>query len=381
MKLQAKVIGLVAVFLTACTVGPDYQAPKVDLQKSFTAGGGVGTGRGVGVTTNTVALSGSFLFDLFGGVQRGQEEALANLQASEFSSGDARAANTLAIVTQYLNTLFFQGAAELSRQTANSRRETLRLAKDNFEVGTATDLEIAQVEAELFAAQADVQDYLSGFDRSAFAIATLLDSQPKPILQTLQRGAAQPRAPSTTRLGGPADLVRNLPSIRASEKLYAASVAKLGMAEASLLPSFPLNGNLAIFSTESWSFGPTLSLPVFNQAALAARRDAQIAAAKEAELAWRSSIRSAIESVETNSNSLIRSSRQIGFLQDAVAANERSASLSKEQHTAGLIPFSNLLETQRFVAARKLAPAAEVQAASLDWANLQVSLGRGWHAE
>ncbi|MGX9356670.1 TolC family protein [Roseobacteraceae bacterium S113] len=138
--------------------------------------------------TETTTLTGSFVIDLFGGVKRGREQALANLEASGFNVGDARAAVTLAVVSNYVSARFSQEAAQLTRNTISSRRQTLSLVRDERELGSSSELDVAQAETDLFAAQADLEGYISDFEGSVFALATLLDTAPFPCSETSRKG-------------------------------------------------------------------------------------------------------------------------------------------------------------------------------------------------
>ena len=336
-------------------------------------------GDGISSDTNsTTDLSGSFVIDLFGGIRREREEALANLEKAGFDLGDARLAFTLSIVGNYIDARFAQEAAELTRITVASRQSTLDLVRSKRAAGSSSELDVAQSEADLFSAQADLEGYLSDFESSVFAIATLLDAEPAPVLRRLQPGAAQPFAPSDSGLGAPADLLRSLPSVRSAERSYAAEVANLGVQEANLLPSLTLSGNLTASDTDTWSFGPTLSLPVFGQGALRAQRDVQVASVEEAEIAWRSSVRSAVEDVERNAAALTRSRRQIEHLRRAVTASEASLELNRANFEAGQSSLFELLDAERTTTSQRLSLASEVRAAASEWSSLQVALGRGW---
>ena len=328
--------------------------------------------------TDTTNLNGSFVIDLFGGIQRGQEQAAANLQAAEYTLGDARAAVTQSIVTTYINARFAQEAAALTQRTVASRKRTLELTQSNQQAGTSSDFEVIQAQSDLLTAQADLQGYLSDFENSAFALATLTAAEPAGVLAQVQAGARQPTPRSSGAVGTPADLLRNVPAVRIAEANYAAAVAGLGVQEAALRPSLTLSGNLTVSDPQSWSFGPAFSIPVFNQLALRANRDAQLAVVEEAALTWQSSVRSAVEAVEIQSNSLLRSRRQIDLLRRAVMGSNQSLALTRTNFEAGQSSLIELLDAERTTSSRRLALASEIRNAAIEWANLQVALGRGW---
>lgn len=329
-------------------------------------------------TSNTVTVSGTFVIDLFGGIQRGQEQAAANLRAAGFTLGDARAAVTQSIVTTYINARFAQEAAELTRRTVESRQLTLELTQSNQRAGTSSDFEVIQTQSDLLAAQSDLQGYLSDFENSAFALATLTAAAPAKVLAQMQAGSPQPMPRQAVALGTPADLLRNVPAVRIAEASYAAAVAGLGVQEAALRPSLTLSGTVTVSDPQPWSFGPSLMIPVFNQPALRTNRDAQVAAVKEASLNWQAAVRSAVEAVEIQSNSLSRSRRQIDLLRRAVTGSNKSLALTRTNFEAGQSSLIELLDAERTTASRRLALASETRNAAIEWANLQVTLGRGW---
>ncbi len=346
-----------------------------NLSASSTRAGGVAI---PDTTSNTVNVGGTFVIDLFGGIQRGQEQAAANLQAAGFTLGDARAAVTQSIVTTYITARFAQEAAALTRRTVASRQRTFELTQSNQRAGTSSEFEVIQAQSDLLTAQSDLQGYLSDFENSAFALATLMAADPARVLAQMQPGAPQPAPRQAGARGTPADLLRNVPAIRIAEANYAAAVAGLGVQEAALLPSLTLSGTVTLSDPQSWSYGPALSIPVFNQPALRANRAAQVAAVEEAALNWQAAVRSAVEAVEVQSNSLLRSRRQIDLLGRAVAGSNQSLALTRTNYEAGQSSLIELLDAERTTASRRLALAAETRNAAIEWANLQVALGRGW---
>ncbi len=99
------------------------------------------------------------------------------------------------------------------------------------------------------------------------------------ILAQLQSGGPQPVFRGRVNTGVPADLIRNRPDIRVAERNLAAATAQIGVAEAQLFPTITLSGAIspsyvhtssAHGGLTSWSFGPALSLPIFDGGTLRA---------------------------------------------------------------------------------------------------------------
>lgn len=331
--------------------------------------------------SEAITGSASYIFDMFGAARLGQERALADLQAVGFSLGDALATNVLSIVNSYTAARFSQEAAELTRLSISSRRETLSLVQRNRSAGVASDLDVVQAEVELLTAQSDLEGHLADFEEKVFALATLTLRDPARLMMSMQSGAPQPTAPHAGNLGTPADLLRNLPSVRSAERTYAAQVAALGVQEASLYPALTIGGSVTMSSIDSWSFGPRLLVPVLNRGALRAGRDAQIAAVEEARLQWEATVRDAVEKVEVNSNRLQRSQRQITLLERVVVAGNRILQLSRANFEAGTTSLLELLDAERAALAQRISLASQKRVAANDWSALQVALGRGWNVE
>ncbi|MBY6004587.1 efflux transporter outer membrane subunit [Salipiger bermudensis] len=334
-------------------------------------------------TTNTNTDSGSFspaiVLDLFGGERRSREAALAALQSAELSVGTARLAYLSALVTNYIDMRYFQNALAINRQTLQTRRETLSLVQSQREAGAATALDEAQAQASLDADLASLPALETGFYSATYAIATLLAQPVQTIEARLERGAAQPRPSSGAEVGVPADLLRNRPDVRGAERDLATATAEIGIAEAALYPSVTLGGTIT--RTEgfnSWSFGPSLSLPILSQPALRSARDQQIAQAERAELTWRSTVLSAVEEVQTAQTSYLRNRRAVAAYQRSVASNERVVELSRETYRGGTTTLLDLLTVQRSLSSARLTLASSVRDLATSWASLQVAAGKGW---
>lgn len=329
--------------------------------------------------TSTGSLNGSFVIDLFGGSARSRQQAIAQLEEAGFNAGDARLAFLTSLTTNYVNARFNQESAALTRRTIASRQQTLNLVEQRRQVGAASQLELVQSRADLESAQADLPGFTAGFEAAVFAMATLLAEPAAPLMQRMQRGAAQPLPRTSSGTGVPADLLRNVPSVRAAERSFAAAVANVGVAEAALYPSITLSGTVSESTgNDTWNFGPTISLPVFNRGRLTAQRDQAAAAAEEAELLWRSAVLNAVEDVEVASSALRTSRRSLTALRRAVASNDEALRLSRETYEAGALTLLDLLETERNTSNQRLSLAAAQRDLASDWISLQIATGRGW---
>ena len=330
------------------------------------------------VDGSSATLGAAYVIDIFGGYRREREAAEANLVAAQADVETTRLAWLAELVAAYSNARYYQAALELTRQTISAREETVSITEGQYNAGAATEYEVAQAQALLATARANLPQYAALFDSNVYAIATLLNEPAGPILSAMQRGAPQLRTPGGQATGVPADLLRNRPDVRSAEADLAAAVANVGVAEADLYPSLTLSGTVARASAAStWSFGPTLSLPIFNQGALQANRDAAVSQAKQAEITWRASVVNAVEDVQVGASNLARYRQRASALRRAVDDYNRALTLAQENYRVGAITLLDLLDTDRATATARITAASAVNDSAQAWASLKIATGAG----
>jgi multidrug efflux system outer membrane protein len=345
------------------------------LSASHTRAGGDGI---TATSTDSTALGASFVIDLFGGIQRERESAIAAVSAARADAETARLAWLAELLADYSDARYYQEVLALTRDTIKARKETVDITRSQLAAGAATEYEVAEAQALLSTARASLPQYAALFDAKVYAIATLLNEPAGPILSQMQKGAAQLRTPGGASTGIPADLLRNRPDVRSAEAELTAAVAEVGVAEAALYPSLSLTGSVGRSdSANSWSFGPDLSIPVFNQGKLRANRDAEVSAAKQSEITWRASVLGAVEDVQVAQSNLARYRQRAALLRTAAQDYSHALTLAQENYRNGAITLLDLLETDRNTASARISAASAVNDAAQAWATLKIATGAG----
>lgn len=346
------------------------------LTGSVTTSGGDGTSGTSTVKSGT--LGASLVIDLFGGIRREREAAVASLTAARAEEETVRLAWLAELIAAYSDARYYQEAMALTRTAIATREETVSITRSQFDAGAATEYEVAEARALLSTARADLPQFAALFDANVYAIATLLNEPAGPIKAQMQKGAPQLFSPGDARPGVPADLLRNRPDVRSAEADLAAAVANVGVAEAALYPALSLSGTVGrTDATDAWSFGPQLSLPVFNQGLLKASRDAQLSVARQAEIEWRASINEAVEDVQVAQSNLSRARQRAQLLRTAASDYSRALTLAQENYRNGAITLLNLLETDRNTNAARISAASATNEAAQAWATLKIATGAG----
>ncbi|WP_086998453.1 efflux transporter outer membrane subunit, partial [Rhizobium sullae] len=330
----------------------------------------------------------SWLLDLFGQYRRSKESALASLDSAYASADVARLAFLQDLVSTYIDARFFQERIALSKANLQSRRETYDLTKFQLEAGAASRLDVVQAEGLVQSTQAEIPNLETNFRVSAHHIATLLGLPASALMAELQKGASQPIYRAGIISGIPADLIRNRPDIRVAERNLAAATANIGVAQSQLYPSISLSG--AISPTwvnpaggsggglTTWSFGPTLSLPIFDGGRLRANVDIAKSDAKTAYLAWKAAVLNAVEEVENALSAVRRDAQTVEALRAQVKTTQESLELSTASYKDGASSLLDVLDAQRQVSLAQASLAASVQQMAKDYVSLNVAIGGGY---
>ncbi|NKN39738.1 efflux transporter outer membrane subunit [Agrobacterium sp. a22-2] len=338
-------------------------------------------------STSSGGLSVSWLLDLFGEYKRSKESANASLDAAYANADTAKLTYMSELVKAYIDARYYQQRIAVARKALGSRRETLELTKLQLEAGAASRLDVVQSEGLVNSTLADLPGFETNFRQSAHRVATLLGLPASSLIADLQKGAPQPVARVRVKAGIPADLIRNRPDIRAAERTLASYVAEIGVAEAQLYPSITLGGSIspsyiatsALGGTStSWSFGPSLSLPILDGGSRKANVDIAKSSAREQYLAWKQTVLNAVEEVENALAAVNRDSQTVNALTATVRSYEEALQLSTASYKDGASSLLDVLDAQRSVTTAEADLAQAVQQMAADFVSLNVAIGGGY---
>ncbi len=231
------------------------------------------TGRALVSSNYQVGLSlASFELDFFGRVRSLNDAALAQYLATE----EARRAFQISLVAEvakaYLAERAFAEQLDLARQTLEGRQTGYTLAKQRFDVGASSALDLRLSESLVQSARV-AQLALIRQRAQAENALTLLTGTPLTNLPAAETLSSQNLV--TDIPGGlPSDLLAQRPDIRAAEQRLQSANANIGAARAAFFPRISLTAGFGTASnslsglfesgTRAWSFAPQLVLPLFD---------------------------------------------------------------------------------------------------------------------
>ena len=329
----------------------------------------------------------SWEIDLFGGVRRDNEAALAQVEAVEEARNDVLVTLVADIARNYLDLRSFEQEIEILDRTVASQKESLLLAQARFDSGMGSELDVARARGllEATAARRPALDALRR--QSIFRIAVLLGREPESMLGELDApGVVPPVAPEVPQVL-PSELLTRRPDIRRSERELAAATARIGVATADLFPRFNLLGSFGRrsddltdlnASSQFWSGGLGFRWPILAGGRIRANIRVQEARQEQALLQYEKAVLTALEEAANALSAHGRELRRRDSLRASVAANRRALDLATERYTSGLESFLGVLDAQRSVYAAEDELVQSERTAAVTLIAIYKALGGGW---
>ncbi|HUE90498.1 efflux transporter outer membrane subunit [Pseudomonas sp.] len=336
-------------------------------------------------------LGASWELDLFGGLRRGREAALAEYQATDAGASATRLAVAAQTADIYISIRGLQARLDIAHKQVQTQQELLARVNLLYSKGLAAELQVHQAEGALAQVQASVPVLDTALAATMNALDVMLGSPPGTHRTELAEATAIPAAPQIAATGSPGELLRRRPDLIAAERQLAASNARIGVAIAEYYPKLSLSG--LIGSATSVSSGNLFSNAASQAAGVLglrwrlfdfARINAQIDLAKgrEAEMlaSYRLAVLRATEDVENAFSALVNREQQATLLArgvDSLGQARDASFMAYQKGAVSLIEVLNADET--LLRASDTRAQAQTESARAAVAAFK-ALGGGWQA-
>jgi NodT family efflux transporter outer membrane factor (OMF) lipoprotein len=335
-------------------------------------------------------LGAAWELDVFGGLRRGREAALADYQGSAAGAAATRLTVAAQTADLYLSIRGLQTRLDVARRQVQTQQELLATINRLYDKGLAAELQVRQAEGALAQVRAAVPVLEAGLDTAMNALDVMLGTQPGTHRAELAAKAGViPAAPQIASTGSPGDLLRRRPDLIVAERRLAASNARIGVAIAEYYPKLSLSG--LIGSATSVSGGNLFTSGASQAAGVLGLRwrlfdfgriNAQIDVAKgqeaEALAAYRLAVLHAAEDVENAFSALVKREDQAGILAQGVDALGRARGASFAAYQKGVVSLIEVLQADdNLLRASDTRAQAQTEAARAAVAAFK-ALGGGW---
>ncbi|WP_035881676.1 efflux transporter outer membrane subunit [Cupriavidus metallidurans] len=300
----------------------------------------------------------SWEIDLWGRIRRSVEASDADVARDAALLDLARLSLASDVARNYFELRTTQKQIRLLREDISVLSDRLQLLDAQVRGGAINHLSLEQQRAELAAAKAQLPPLLAQESASANQIALLLGERPGALHDELQplKGEARAALPDLA-LGLPSELARRRPDIRAAEARLHNATASIGVAQADLYPSIRLgarfgfesfsSSEFADWGSRTWSIGPTLNLPLFDQGRRRSVVQLRELQQQEAAVAFQRTVLLAWHEIDDALSGYAAEQHQARELQSRVEATQQAYQLAQARYDGGAIDFLPVLDSQR----------------------------------
>lgn len=331
-------------------------------------------------------LNATWELDFWGKLLSATEASWADMLSQE----EARRAVVITVVESIANAYIvlrqLDAQLEIAKKTVKSRKESLQLAVDRFELGETSQLEVKQAEAEVETAVIRMIEFEREIPQQENLISILMGENPHEII----RGVPIDNFvyPVTIPAGLPSDLLYRRPDIMEAEDKLIAANARVTEARALYFPQITLTGTYGSQSdtlrkfltapSEFWFYGVNIVQTIFDSCRTYFRVEEARAVRAQALHSYKQAILNAFREVEDaligykkNRELVLEHEKQVKVLTDYL-------SLARLRYDEGEIDYLNVLDAERFLFNSQLDKAQSQADSFTAIVRLYSALGGGW---
>lgn len=335
-----------------------------------------------------LGLDAAWEIDLFGRISRTIEAADAGYQASIEDYRDVQATLFAEVAMAYIDARTAQQQIVTAKENAEAQRKSLDLARDRYETGLSSKLDMVQAQGNLADTRAALPPLEISLNRALNRLAVLLGQDAGSLQARFSKNGTIPSPEGIIGIGVPADVLRQRPDIRRAERLVAAQTAQIGVATAELYPRFGLSGffglqsrslgNLFDSSSITWGLGAPIQWNIFSGGRVRGNIKIQNEKTQQLLLLYQNKVLTAIEEVENAIMEYDLGQQHLQLLREASSSTSEAVDLVLVQYNTGLTDFNNVLVTQRDLFSRQNQAIAAEGGLMLTLIALYKALGGGW---
>ncbi|MGP3698214.1 efflux transporter outer membrane subunit [Rhodobacter sp. NSM] len=372
--LKTAAANVLAARATAGQTGADLY-PSVTGEVSATVSGGEETSR---ITSRTGLVDASWEVDLFGRARDATKADTLRARSEEASFAGAYVSLAAEIADGYVRYRACRMVEDVYRDAVTSQIQTLRSTEDLVAAGMSATADRSLARANVASARISLETQKADCTVIAQTIATAAGIPQAEGRAILASGGGLPSARPFKVSSVPADLLRQRPDVVAAELDFSATLLDVDVAKADLYPSLTLGGTVTATDASSWSFGPALSLPIFD----GGRRRAAVRSANAEALAsaesYRATVFTAVGEVEEALTRLAASEKNLSNAGTLVAEYQDYFDAIDNDWEAGGATLLDREDARRQVQSALITRITQRENLLRQWIALYKAVGGGW---
>ena len=363
----------------------DLGASQTKSRSSTLAAQPLPPGTPVITRSNRITLSTAFELDFWGKLRRVSEAARAQALGSRYAR-DVTALTLAGAATQaYFALRSLDAQMAVTRETLASREESLKVVKSRAGGGLASDLEVNQAEG----VRADAAVQMRDLERQRALVEHQLSNLTGKLDLRIAPGDLKGLpAPAVPPVGLPSSLLERRPDVQQAEQALVSANAQIGVAKAALFPTFSLTGsyggqseslsNLFKGDARIWTYGPSVSLPIFDAGKYSARTRQAEARQRQSLANYQKTVETAFREVADALTNVQQTTASAADVQAKVDAARNALRLSRLRYEAGYAGYLDVLDAQRTANSAELSLVQNRQLQLSYSVDLMKALGGGW---
>lgn len=263
---------------------------------------------GVSYTNYSIGAVASWELDLWGRQRRLQEAAKAELSAVQADMEAMHLSTQAELARTYFQWLWVSDRLNRADKALDRAKQLLAIAQAVRARGLLASVDLEKQQSLYQTALGEKEELAAQQASLHRALALLAAGRPDAEMPELAKPAnlLDVKIPEVAA-GIPSDMARKRPDIRAAEARLHAATATIGMAQADFYPQITLTGQISLdaltvaelgWNARNTSFGPTLSLPIFNGGRLSRQLELRHSEQRSAALSYQSVVLNAWVEIE-----------------------------------------------------------------------------------
>jgi NodT family efflux transporter outer membrane factor (OMF) lipoprotein len=340
-------------------------------------------------TGNDFNLEGDFSYelDLWGRVRNEVASAKASQQASAADLASLTVSIQAEVATDYFNLRSDDTQQLLVDHAVADYRQALLLTQNLYDAGAVPLGDVAQAQTQLENAMTQAADIHLLRAQAAHAIAVLVGENPS-VFGIPVNSLPLDLTPPGVNTDLPSALLERRPDVAEAERRVAAANAQIGVARAAYFPQFSLDASAGLNSTRAsnwlsapsrfWSFGPQLTVPIFEGGRLLAQTERARAQYSEQVAQYRNTVLTAYQNVEDSLAALRQLEQEAQTAAAAVMAAGVALQQAQYRYNAGAVTYLEVSSAETTALQTQLG-VADIQTRRFNATVMLIkALGGGW---
>ena len=298
----------------------------------------------------------SYELDFWGRIASLKDQALQNFLATTAAKDATQISLISNIAQSYANLSYSLAQLKLAEATVESREQSLFIANKRFEAGIDPKLPSLQASASLENAKLAVLRAQSSILQSRNALQYLVGGAiPNELIPT--PAVSNITSQQIFNAGLPSELLRYRPDVLQAEYNLKAAGANIEVARAAYYPSISLASSVGVSSSSlsdlfknsavGWSFGPNISVPIFDAGRLDANYEVAQIERKQTLASYEGAIQTAFREVSDVLATRATLGEQLQSQYRLQDNFEQTYQIADARFKAGLDNYLDVLDAQR----------------------------------